>query len=218
MARTAASSSDPSPRTALVTGASSGIGEALAALFCRRRPRPGAGGAQRRQVEGPRRAAQGAARREGAGAGGRPVGARRGGQAGGVVEAQARGRARAGQQRRRAGTRCLLRHPCRAPPAADRSEHRCVDRAARAVRARDARARLRPRAERRLDRGVPAGAHAGHLRRDEGLRAVAERSAGRRTAGQRCHGDGAVPWASPRRRCSTTPRWAARAWRSCRAS
>ena len=85
----AKASIEATARTVLITGASSGIGEALARCFARARPRPGAGGAQRGQAAGAGRPLTRGARRRGHGAAGRPVAARRGGHAGRDAEAQA---------------------------------------------------------------------------------------------------------------------------------
>ena len=77
--------------------------------------------------------------------------------------------------------------------AGDRPQRLRPDRDAGRVRARDGQARPRTRAQRRVDRGVRARAGLGGLRGEQGLRAVADRVAGRGTARHRRHRHRALP-------------------------
>ena len=113
-----------------------------------------------------------------------------------------------------------------ARPAGDRPQRLRPDRHARRLRARDGPARPWPRAQRRVDLGLRARAGPGDLRRQQGLRAVADRVAGRGTARHRRHRHRAVPGhhrdrdARPRgagqraRRAAAGTRWSATCRRS----
>ena len=162
-------------------------------MLCARRPSPGAGGAQRGQAASPGRCAARRPRHPCRRAAGRPGPTRRRCRAGRGAAAAAPQHRRAREQRRRAGARRLHGHRGRAAPGTHRTERGRVDGHAVRLPARHGEAGPRTGAQRGLHRRLPAGAHAGQLRRDQGLRAIADRGAGRGTAWQRRQHRRAVP-------------------------